>query len=107
MIRSAWPAEKRSIPGISYWIVIVNEVFNYQRKINVAPRKNDRLRHDFPAGLAQPALRALSAAGYTRLAQLTNVKEADLLKLHGMGPKAIELLRSALEADGRPFADTD
>ena len=73
----------------------------------MAPRKNDRLRHDFPAGLAQPALRALSAAGYTRLAQLTNVKEADLLKLHGMGPKAIELLRSALEADGRPFADTD
>ena len=73
----------------------------------MAPLKNDRLRHDFPAGLAQPALRALSAAGYTRLDQLTNVKEADLLELHGMGPKAISLLRSALEADGRAFADPD
>ena len=73
----------------------------------MAPRKNDRLRHDLPAGLAQPALRALSAAGYTRLAQLTNVNEADLLKLHGMGPKAIDLLRIALKADGRSFADPD
>ena len=73
----------------------------------MALQKNDRLGRDFPAGLSQPALRALSAAGYTRLDQLTKIKEADLLKLHGMGPKAIELLRSALEADGRPFADTD
>ena len=73
----------------------------------MAPRKNDRLRHDFPAGLAQPALRALSAAGFTRLDQLTNVKEADLLELHGMGPKAISLLRNALKADGRSFADPD
>ena len=73
----------------------------------MATRKNDQLEHDFPEGLAQPALRALRSAGYTRLVQLTKVKEADLLKLHGMGPKAIGLLRSALEADGRSFADPD
>ena len=73
----------------------------------MAPRKNDGLERDFPAGLAQPALRALRTAGYTRLVQLTKVKEADLLKLHGMGPKAIGLLRSALEADGQSFADPD
>jgi hypothetical protein len=73
----------------------------------LAPRKNDQHEHDFPAGLAQPALRALRAAGYTRLVQLTKVKEADPLKLHGMGPKAIGLLRSALAADGQSFADPD
>jgi hypothetical protein len=73
----------------------------------LATRKNNQLKHDFPAELAQPALRALRAAGYTRLVQLTKVKEADLLKLHGMGPKAISLLRSALEADGLSFADPD
>jgi hypothetical protein len=73
----------------------------------MALRKNDGLEHYFPAGLSQPALRALRAAGYTRLIQLTKVKEADLLKLHGMGPKAIGLLRSALAADGRSFADPD
>jgi DNA-directed RNA polymerase alpha subunit len=73
----------------------------------MALQKNDRLGRDFPAGLSQPALRALSAAGYTRLDQLTKIKEADLLKLHGMGPKATDLLRNALKADGRSFADPD
>lgn len=62
-------------------------------------------QHNLPAGLSQPALRALSAAGYTRLDQLTTVKEAELLQLHGMGPKAISLLRSALEERGLSFAN--
>lgn len=59
----------------------------------------------FPAGLAQPALRALNAAGYTHLEQLTDVTESDLRKLHGMGPKALELIRSALQSRGLSFAD--
>jgi hypothetical protein len=73
----------------------------------MARQKNDELTHDLPIGSAGPALRALSAAGYTRLDQFTKIKEADLLKLHGMGPKAIGLIRSALNADGRSFADPD
>ena len=73
----------------------------------MSPLKNDKLRKDFPAGLSQPALRALAAAGYTRLQQLTGVKEADLLKLHGMGPKGIRLLRAALNSAGMSFADPD
>jgi hypothetical protein len=40
-----------------------------------------------PAGLSQPALRALAGAGYATLDQLAKVREADLAKLHGMGPK--------------------
>lgn len=52
-----------------------------------------------------PALRALNAAGYTHLEQLTEVSEAALLKLHGMGPKAIHILREALAAKGLAFAD--
>ncbi len=60
---------------------------------------------DFPAKLAQPARRALSAAGYTRLEQLTTISEADLKQLHGMGPKAIGQLRDALAANGLAFAD--
>lgn len=35
------------------------------------------------------------------------VKEADLQRLHGMGPKAIGLIRSALNAKGQSFADPD
>lgn len=60
---------------------------------------------NFPTGMGKPALRALDAAGYTRLEQLANVREADLRKLHGMGPKSIRLLRDALAAQGLAFAD--
>ncbi len=60
---------------------------------------------DFPTGLAVPAQRALAGAGYMRLEQLTTVEEAEVLRLHGMGPKALGLLRAALEARGLSFAD--
>lgn len=60
---------------------------------------------DFPAGLSAPARRALGGAGYVRLEQLARVSEAELKKLHGMGPKAIDLLRAALEEKGLSFAD--
>lgn len=59
---------------------------------------------DFPK-IGNPALRALNAAGYTRLEQLTAVGEAELLRLHGMGPKAIRILRETLSAQGLSFAD--
>lgn len=59
---------------------------------------------DFP-NIGSPARRALFAAGYTQLDQLTGITEADLLKLHGVGPKAVRLLRSALAERGLSFAD--
>lgn len=59
---------------------------------------------DLPAALAAPARRALANAGYTSLAQLTRVSEAELLELHGMGPKALGQLREALAAQGLAFA---
>lgn len=58
---------------------------------------------DFPK-IGQPALRALAGAGYTRLEQLTRVREADLLRLHGVGPKAIRLLKAALASRGQSLA---
>jgi hypothetical protein len=70
-------------------------------------QKNETAEHDFPKGVSQPALRALFGAGYTHLRQLITVTEADLLKLHGMGPKVIGVLRSALAAKGQSFADPD
>jgi DNA-directed RNA polymerase alpha subunit len=58
--------------------------------------------NNFPE-ISQPALRALRGAGYTRLEHLTNVSEKDLLKLHGMGPKALGILREALKEKGLSF----
>jgi hypothetical protein len=60
---------------------------------------------DLPSKLAQPARRALLAAGYRRLKQLTTVSEAEIRQLHGMGPKAISQLRDALDKRGLAFAD--
>jgi hypothetical protein len=55
--------------------------------------------------LGAPARRALIGAGYTRLEQLTKAKESDILKLHGMGPKAMQVLRDALKERGLSFRD--
>src|SRR5215212_80311 len=59
--------------------------------------------NDFPKTSA-PAERALLQAGYSRLKQLTKVTEAELARLHGMGPKALRILREALQAQGMSFA---
>jgi hypothetical protein len=48
-------------------------------------------------------LRALSSAGIRSIADLAGWTEADLATLHGMGPKALDALRGALEASGRSF----
>lgn len=73
----------------------------------MATRSGEEPKHDFPAGIGKPATRALVAAGYITLDQLSSVTESELLKLHGMGPKALGIIRSALHANGRSFADAD
>ena len=52
--------------------------------------------------IGKPARRALNNAGYTELEQLSGVAEADLLALHGVGQRAIDVLRPALEQAGLP-----
>jgi hypothetical protein len=59
---------------------------------------------DLPAKLASPARRALVGAGYLRLEQLTQVSQAELMRLHGMGPKALGQLRQAMAEKGLAFA---
>lgn len=60
---------------------------------------------DIPQNLGKPANRALEGAGYLRLEQVAEVSEKELMKLHGMGPKAIERLRKALFEKGLSFSD--
>jgi uncharacterized protein YdhG (YjbR/CyaY superfamily) len=62
------------------------------------------LKTDFPAGMGKVAPRELGHAGYTKLKQLTKVTEAELLSIHGVGPKAIRILRETLKAKGMSFA---
>jgi hypothetical protein len=60
---------------------------------------------EFVDGLSKPARRARANAGYTRIEQFTKLSEAEVGRLHGMGPKGVELIRRALAAKGLSFAD--
>ena len=55
--------------------------------------------------IGAPATRALTAAGYTSLTQLVGVSANALTALHGVGPKAIRILREALAAEGRSLGE--
>ena len=57
-----------------------------------------------PRGIGRPATNALALIGVTTLQQVAEHTERELLVLHGVGPKAIRVLREALAADGRSFA---
>jgi predicted flap endonuclease-1-like 5' DNA nuclease len=53
--------------------------------------------------IGQPATQALEAAGVTRMEQLCEWREKDLLKLHGVGPKAIRILKEVMAEKGLSF----
>ncbi|RUS47927.1 DNA-binding protein [Cohnella sp. AR92] len=65
-----------------------------------------RIDSPWPAKLARPAIRALANAGIAHLEQLTLRSETELLALHGMGPKALDLLRQELSERGLSFRET-
>jgi hypothetical protein len=67
-------------------------------------KQHDQQASDFPIKLAQPARRALAAAGIQRLEHLTKLSESEVKQLHGIGPNALAQLRHALGAKGLSFA---
>lgn len=52
--------------------------------------------HGLPAAIGRPATRALLLAGIRTLDQVADHTEMELLALHGVGPRAVRLLREAL-----------
>jgi len=65
----------------------------------MSQHKDDSQPTDLPK-IGAPATRALNGAGYTRLEQLTQVTEAELMALHGFGPRALRILKEALAERG-------
>ncbi|WP_019144985.1 helix-hairpin-helix domain-containing protein [Aeromicrobium massiliense] len=63
------------------------------------------MTHPLPSAIGRPATAALTAAGWTTLEQVAGRTRAELLALHGVGPKAVRLLDEALRAHGLSFAD--
>lgn len=60
---------------------------------------------EFARTMGTVAPRELAAHGITRYEQLTEVTEKELLAIHGVGPKAIRILREELQARGLSFRD--
>ncbi|WP_326551882.1 DNA-binding protein [Micromonospora sp. NBC_01813] len=55
--------------------------------------------------IGRPANSALLAAGVTTLAEVATYRRDDLLAMHGVGPKAVGILATALAERGLTFAD--
>ena len=53
-----------------------------------------------PREIGKPATRALERVGITTLEKLASMSERELLGLHGVGPKAVRLLKLALAERG-------
>ena len=58
-----------------------------------------------PRAIGRVATRELAHRGITTLTQAAERTERDLLAIHGVGPKAIRILREELAATGRSFTE--
>lgn len=67
-------------------------------------RTKEQPESAFPKGIGKPALRALDSVGISRLDQVTRLTESQLLALHGMGPKAVGIIKAALGVQGKFLA---
>jgi predicted flap endonuclease-1-like 5' DNA nuclease len=59
---------------------------------------------DLPAAMGKVARRELAHHGFTRLDQFDGASARELLAIHGVGPKAVRVLREHLEQEGRSLA---
>ncbi|MCR8726419.1 hypothetical protein [Frigidibacter sp. ROC022] len=60
---------------------------------------------DLPKRIAKPARRALHGAGVLSMRDLERFSRAELLALHGFGPKALEVLGPELDKAGLRLRD--
>lgn len=56
-----------------------------------------------PASIGRPATNALEAASITSLEDLTKLTEKELADLHGVGPKALSILKQSLNENKMRF----
>lgn len=68
-------------------------------KYRVAENLKKKPKSELPK-MSAPATRALRGAGIQTLKDLSRWTEKDLLKLHGVGPSTIPIVRKALKARG-------
>ncbi|TWD83237.1 hypothetical protein FB561_4398 [Kribbella amoyensis] len=68
------------------------------------PPEDSPVPTEYPQSIGRTARRELALNGFTTFDQLTKVTPAELLEIHGVGPKAVRLLTEELTARGQSFA---
>ena len=58
---------------------------------------------EFPRTIGKVAARELASHGYTTFTALAAATEGELLAIHGVGPKAVRILRDELAGRGLSF----
>ena len=64
--------------------------------------KATNAENDLPK-IGAPATRAVNAIGILSLEQFTKYSEDEIIQLHGVGPKAVRILKAALKERGLAF----
>lgn len=62
---------------------------------------------DWPKGMGRPAQSALEAIGVRSLDEVTRFSEKELLGIHGVGPKAVAVIKAALHEQGKLLRGAD
>ena len=60
---------------------------------------------EFPASMGKVARRELAVHGITRFTQAADRSERELLDIHGVGPKALRILREELGSRDLSFRE--
>jgi hypothetical protein len=69
----------------------------------MAPTPDVRPVGDLPNEIGKTAARELALHGITSLRRVADHSKAELLAIHGVGPKAVAILGEALAAKGLGF----
>nr|WP_102273092.1 RNA polymerase alpha subunit C-terminal domain-containing protein [Cytobacillus massiliigabonensis] len=67
--------------------------------------KENKPKSGFLSKLSSPARNALVHNGIDTLHELSNYTEKEILKLHGIGPASLPIMRSSLQEEGLSFKE--
>ena len=76
-------------------VKLISRIVKFRVKYN-----RDNAPDSFLSKISAPARRALLAAGIGSLKKLSNLSESKLTEMHGMGPSAIQILKTELKSKG-------
>lgn len=74
------------------------------KALTTAMADAETTHHTLPTAIGRPATRALTGAGITNLADVTARTRDEIGDLHGVGPKAIQILEQHLAESGHTWA---